>query len=794
MKKEDFKNIANAAKDKAQDAMKNYADNVQKDLSTLQIDREKIVNSIKATESLFARGDIPANAPPDLKDRFNRLIFDKDGKRLTGKLLLSDLVSNDGMYANKTLSPVRPLQMSFHRLVLMLSLPFLYVSAFVGPWLFFLAQLLIKLTVDRYVFNKAFNIRFPEQLSGWLALSLKVGGVVVAYYILKSMPPYLYVSIVPIAYVLVVALGTQSSREAEKAPREQKLNRQDFHFTRTSLATSIDDYDNHVEARKQQVERALNDKSPVIDLNFTPLGYFATLGDMKAPDKGNKMVMSLNDLATNLIVVGEIGTGKTSGVLRPLFHSLAGLGKDEVGVLHLDNKGTLQIESAAEYPDYMLISPESVELPDGRLIRALPFNPIEGLNGEEAATSIAECFAGADEEDDIWAGAARDLLTNCAVILEFARRFNPTRDDNKWCLYNLLKAPTDEQYMLSLLKQIPENEWNKNPYLYHAAVYYTGTFRKLANETKSSVVFNVRTWASKITCNRYISPWLTVEYGVKVEQVCEGRKVGVFTPHFRYGDAGKTVERLTRYRVYKSIKNRGDKWKDDEAMALRGLNPQKQVFLLWDEFALGVGAGKMESDLMPIGRSLGISVIGAIQTKTELDARIGRERSDALFANFLSFLVYRTDKNTLDYFSERVGYIAKVKPAGHGDVPVGIDYYGSVKAHSQSAIKDKSTRSDVIFNQQKMEDKSYSESTSTNFGSTSTTKNTSYKTDPNFRDSLFIDGSLITLKNDKLFDFEESGRFLQAPFTALCQIHRGGVVRRDIVRTHPVFMNNILQK
>lgn len=88
-------------------------------------------------------------------------------------------------------------------------------------------------------------------------------------------------------------------------------------------ASSI--YSDRNVARWQQAGNAWKDKTSFINLG-TASGKFNESGDVMAPDAGQMFGLTLEDLTKHMLVLGSTGTGKTSGLLRPI---ILGIVQDE---------------------------------------------------------------------------------------------------------------------------------------------------------------------------------------------------------------------------------------------------------------------------------------------------------------------------------------------------------------------------------------------------------------------------------------------------------------------------------
>lgn len=105
-------------------------------------------------------------------------------------------------------------------------------------------------------------------------------------------------------------------------------------------------------------------------------------------------------------MLGASGTGKTSGVIRPL--TKAWLSADLGGLLVLDGKGALPLELNGLHAGYRLISPAHGA-----------FNPIAGMNPDAVADVLADVFDPETSGDNrIWSDSARLMLRMAAIVLD----------------------------------------------------------------------------------------------------------------------------------------------------------------------------------------------------------------------------------------------------------------------------------------------------------------------------------------------------------------------------------------
>lgn len=830
----------------------------------LRITQADMDEATRQTNDLFHPPHVPKDIngqplPEDLADIYNPLIFDSHGKRVTGRLLLADSIGGSSLASPSPAWPILKSKFDTMRLALV---PCFAVAAFTTPGLGVAAIGSFALYKMGTGEGKTLTEAIKELRSGGFVNAVQTLAAI-GFGTLLPLAIIMFTADTPVWFKLATwtwipmlsAILAPMARD-DGGSREEALFQQDFHFRRIGVATSsyITEIKKAFEARWSQANRALKDKSPLMDLNLTAEGIFAQYGYMFAPDAGKKMVLTLNDLMPGAFIFGEPGTGKTAGVLRPVMDAwvLASIG----GAVVFDNKGDLQKEHIEAILNYRFISPEDFVTSSGRVIPASAFNPIEGMDAETMADLLVQAMAGEQSKDDEWSKGARDLCVNLGIILEFACKRWPK--NYKWHLHNIFKIITNENFMweiINFLKNAKAGGGNEfirtNPHLQLALDWVIGYYAGLADKTKSSLLMNIRGWANTLESNRSMSKWMKTDHGIMIEDSLRGDLMGIYCPKDVYGEAGTVIEKLCRWRLYRAIKARGSKWRDlpaemrsaysmellakEAALIKAGVpaddydrqlldieigkqsvedlnraeglenSPRKHTFvlMLWDEMALGVGNGKQESDIMPVARSLGLATVAAAQSINQFFERMGTDRTRALLVNFPHLIVYRSDKETMSYTQEAMGYVGRIHAAGPNDVPVGIGYLDSLNSIAQSHNPGIA----ALYDQELLENTSVSTSISDRDGmdiagriagmmnpsmAKKTSTSLSYKhVAPELAGMRFVNGGKVTITNKPLVDMEEIGRLLETPFHCFVQIQRGGVKRRDICVTTPIFANDI---
>lgn len=785
------------------------------DFSNIRIDGDQIKGALARAANLL-RPDVPRAAftkegkrvpvPADLKDEFNPMYKDATGVLMASKLLLDDVADKP----NTTPSPAAPLIALREVWPILATVPFMPLAglhwscsvAILGSYAF------LAKTDNRSSFLG--NLKYIALGRSWKEAVIL--GPLFAYLIFAA-PGALASGVLPL-WMCWKAFAWLKNRNYQVDPkgRAKKLYGITQHLTRPGYATETDHEDKmHTVARQEQVNAVVADKAPLVDIGATATGFYTGRGSLNSPDEGKNMVLSGTDLGPGMLVLGSSGTGKTYTVLIPFLKEISRINKvakapeERHGMLVMDNKGELPLIGCGIYEDYLLLSPEPVWDPaNQRLVPATPFNPIEGLNAEQAVKLLGDIHEA--ETGSVWDMATMEKHLYTAIALECAKMLNirscPVISKEgvyqnrsvkvAWTLGRIeayTKSDEDRQTIVYTLASIDSRAKEKNkpspvaqhPLMEKAFKYFQENYNKLADNTKSSVNFTVSAWSMK-TLNRYMGAWWETETGVSIEDVFKGKAIGLYCPKSRYGLAGQLIESMVRQRLYNHLLSRGKGWEKGGTRAM----------FVWDEFALGIGKGEMEANIAPIQRSLGMSSIFATQTITEAVARMGRERADAFLDNVgKNIICLASNEETYEFLSKKMGTYRGFTPSSRSkEAPVAIDFYGTLRAKDLAGIDGVE-----IYDQERLENKQtkapksmFTHGMLPNFEAMRGMKDAD-KLYKNVRDEdAFIrypDAGLLSMEEKRVFEASELARLLKFRFHAFCMVHRGGAPRFDVVHLGP---------
>lgn len=233
---------------------------------------------------------------------------------------------------------------------------------------------------------------FFEKLKHLVLLTLALGGLFLVSRLLPGWLQPAYYFAVASCYPLYYA----NANAIERAKRLVAIAREVNLHSRGSLSKM------HVEPKREQAVRALEDKSPLLDVGVSE-GWLTSFHYPYAPDKGRVMRMSAEDLTMHMLVFGRTGGGKTTSLIRPMGKQWRE--KKCGGLVVLCGKGTLASEIA--------------RLLDIRVRPGVAFAAFEGLDANGVCQAFVSLGGGNNvrPEDQIWVSGANDLFDHMAQLL-----------------------------------------------------------------------------------------------------------------------------------------------------------------------------------------------------------------------------------------------------------------------------------------------------------------------------------------------------------------------------------------
>lgn len=389
-----------------------------------------------------------------------------------------------------------------------------------------------------------------------------------------------------------------------------------------------------------QIERSIHDKSAFIVLGTTT-ALFAERRDPYSPAEADMPFgLSITDLSTGILVLGDTGGGKTAGVIRPVVWQWQS--EKAGGLLVLDGKGQLPNE-LARLPGFTVVSPENSS-----------YNPIQNLRPDEVADSLFKLFSSdkgnaGDVSGDEWEKFARELLRSAAKVLDLMNALEP----NEWpwtlgAIYKLAFEPGSRERAKALIEEgsscfhlLP------GPIARAYSAFMTRHMQK-AIETRSSIELNLETWLSTLINDEQLGAWADTVEGVEIEDCLHGAMLGLALPDTQTGIA---ISALAKRRFYKAINARGDEWR---------AKGQQPVLLVIDEAQDLVSHEELA--VMPKARSLGLHTMYSTQGIDGLKVALDDlDATNMLLAQFRSVVSLQVSSDmTLEYISKKIGTVSRV--------------------------------------------------------------------------------------------------------------------------------------
>jgi hypothetical protein len=347
-------------------------------------------------------------------------------------------------------------------------------------------------------------------------------------------------------------------------------------------------------------------------------GQLAERADIFGADAGQVMGLSVDDLSTHLWCFGPTGSGKTSGLLRPLLNQwLAG---KKGGALVMDGKGDLPTEFAGE-PGFQLLAPD-----------------IEGcrvaLLGDLEPSVIVSVLSPPDDAE-FWTAAGKNFLYNILVCIKAVGR--------PYTILEAADAAMMKERREAILLELARYTLSD---VAQDAANALGAHDKMPEKTRGGIEATVSAWLRPLLSDPFLFDWASCAPGdgVDVTACMRGESLGVNVPEYRFGAAAVPVSRLVAAQVYRYAKNRGSHWPEGDTACLS----------LIDEAALVVSAQELQ--ILPVARSLGMYFVCACQSKDQVEDTFNEAGAGSLLDCFRSLVFFSGgSEKTREYMAQRAG-------------------------------------------------------------------------------------------------------------------------------------------
>lgn len=731
------------------------------------------------TNAVSRRGDVPhgKNTAPDLDDVEGRFNLTPEGYRVTGRLLVEDMMH--GSY-----SPINPLLLGL--------LPFMVAIVGLGGVINPMISIILALGVlYLYVKQIGFMFFFLMAIAGVAFMFLL--NTVVGDFVPQSMREA-FVIFTKYWYFAIPALAPLVYTQFQGYKRARILAAQGKMANAASQGRLSA---GHITARAQQAANSIMDKTKFIRFG-TSSGLATKKGDGFSPDANKPFGVTIKDLTFNFIAFGATGTGKTYGSLMPILREVM-TSTIKIGLLILDNKGALPDDMKGVRDDYKVLDPEQHDV-----------SMLEGLSAEERAAAFLAVVAApgkGGKENEFFTSSGKIATRHVFQIHkalvdwdlevykeqhEFYSQFlagieNPTQEqldelpeaptltwlDNFVNLFEVHRlmyevAPEGElNFLTQVLVRMQEDyePASTDPLLMEAIQFVVAGMPQQDEKTRQNIKSTTDSWFDLLKSNSKIYRWLNCVTGVDVSKVLEGAAYGLNTPFHKYQDAGLIASNMIKERVYSIARNRKDMkdWTPED--------PWTQMVLCIDECQETISPS--EDRMFAVARSKGVIGVFATQSINALRQKLGAEITEAFLGNIASFITYRATPDTYKYFQARIG---QTENTLYRSQSMGIDYNYTTQLALGSPEYDPAHPQGRFMRSMLRKKSSFKP-----LGKVSQWLGLAERGDFNIV-------TQVEHKTQELFDLAEIDQYLQTPFAALAQVQRAGIRRRDFINCEAVDM------
>lgn len=355
------------------------------------------------------------------------------------------------------------------------------------------------------------------------------------------------------------------------------------------------------------------------------------------------VALSVADAATNIMIYGGIGSGKTTRLISPLLLQVL---SQDTGALIFDVKTDFIRET-------MYLAQQADRHVDVIGHGGLPFNLLQGISPETAAKFLHSAFlvanGGRSGDSGFWIDGAVEYCRNALGILQFF--------PEKYTLPGLNKFIFDRDECSNLLEALEDRRASgtltEADYLQiKACQYYLESIWEPKEEKEKGYIRSTAAQVlSPFTNPALVNAFCRVQDGqARLEDMLDGRVFLVEIPELHFGPTGARIAYLfIKLRFMEVMKAR---------RMMRGWNQDRPVVFLCDEYQDVVDP---VSDLTFWDKSRASKTIGIVSMQgfSSMLAKLGDEKvCKAIAQNFRQVIAFRTeDDETIKRMQHLMGEV-----------------------------------------------------------------------------------------------------------------------------------------
>lgn len=352
------------------------------------------------------------------------------------------------------------------------------------------------------------------------------------------------------------------------------------------------------------------------------------------------IVLNTEDATQNIIVLGGIGSGKTTCLIQPL---IAQLFDQTCGGLLFDVKGDLkksviQLSKATNH-SVIFVGPNHNQM-----------NLLAGLPPEVAASFLKSALLLCTDvsRDRIWLDAATELCRNTLGVLSFSPSHYTLQGLYNY-LFNKEIKETIQAELSALLRTLNGQERHLlKTYLgYHDSIF--STFSDLVQSTVNATIAQILSpFNHQKLINAFCEP---SQVSLNMDLVTDGAVYLVDMPLASWGLGGKVAYTLIKLRFFNAMQNR---------VLHENGSQDHPVFFMCEEYQELISANKDAlSDLNFWNKSKSYKTIGivSLQSVSSLYTALGdQDLAHSIIQNFRQKICFKTeDDATLTMMSKLAG-------------------------------------------------------------------------------------------------------------------------------------------
>jgi hypothetical protein len=374
-------------------------------------------------------------------------------------------------------------------------------------------------------------------------------------------------------------------------------------------------------------------------------GHLASLWHQAGITANLDIVLTTDDAAQNIVVLGGIGAGKTTRLMQPLLVQLL---DQACGGLLFDVKG--DVKKAVIWLGEMTNRPVTLIGPNHH-----PLNLLAGLTPEVAASFLKSAFllSGGARLDGFWIDTATELCRNTLGLLSFLPVHYTLQG-----LYSYLFDDEARETIQAELDPLLVTLAAKEQRLLNTYGRYQDTiFATFDEKVKSGVKATVAQALAPFNHPELIDAFCTQSpAGLTLQSVLDGTVYLVDMPLARWGLGGKVAYTFLKLRFFNVMQNRVHQpdW-----------NQERPIFFMCDEYQELISANQDGlSDLNFWDKSRSSKTIGIIsaQSVSSFYAALGdRDLAHAILQNFRQKICFRTEDQATLSMMDRLAGQAKVQ-------------------------------------------------------------------------------------------------------------------------------------